>query len=106
MGAPVFGPWAVHGDKGKLAGVLQLEGMGEGDPQGLYLLLGAKLSCWALFSSQSSTWTSGSSVTSSGHSLAHLSSVGIERQATEGHTHPHLNPTLSQSSWNLPEAGG
>ena len=80
MWASMSGPWAVGGDKGELAGVLLLEGT-EGGPRGLYLLLGAELSRLARFSSQSSRQTSGNSATSSGHSLARLSSGGTDRQA-------------------------
>lgn len=67
------------------------------DPRGLYLLLEAELSRLALFSSQSSRWPSGSSATSSGHSLARLSSVGIRRQASEGQSYPHLNRKVART---------
>lgn len=93
----VSGPWAVGGDKGKLAGVLLLEGTERGT-QGLYLLLGVELSRLARFSSQSSRRTSGSSATSSGHSLARLSSGGTDRQAR---VRDILTLTLPHGRWNL-----
>ena len=70
-----------------------------GRTPGPYLLLGAELSRLARFSSQSSRWTSGSSATSNGHSLARLSSGGTDRRANEGHTHSHA-PT-----WQVEPSG-
>lgn len=105
-----FWAWAVHIDgsasrHSRLAMVLLSEGMGGGDPQGLYLLLGAELRRLALFSSQSSRWPSGSSVMSSGHSLARLSSVGIGGQSQMRGTLTPPDPFPSTKQPEPPWAG-